>query len=93
MQTIPYPQNLWSFALKTLAGQAPINAPIATAPAPSVSTTEKLRISVQDLECISDALLHYMKIVRQQGNTEALERLKSLDKKIFDHLTSYTPSL
>ncbi|WP_027000458.1 hypothetical protein [Eisenibacter elegans] len=54
---------------------------------------QKLRITLADLEHISDALLHYSKHLRSQKTTQRqqqrLARVQRLDKKIYDLLDYY----
>lgn len=85
----------WNGLWNLLTEEAPQAEP--SPPSPTIQTqkephkeSHKLKISVKDLECISDALLHYTKHLAGRGEYDKMRQAKDLDKRIFTTLETMT---
>ncbi|WP_161627714.1 hypothetical protein [Eisenibacter elegans] len=95
--------QVWSAPLKTAYGlltKLAIPSPVPESsmhalpsePAPMPESPAKLRISMDELSYISDALLVYSQYLRQHAQHQRLPHVQKLDKKIFDYLSYYEES-
>ena len=75
--------GLWNFLTEEVPQPEP-------PPPPTNAESFKLKISVKDLECVSDALLHYTKHLANKGEYEKMQHVKVLDKRIFTTLEAMT---
>lgn len=83
--------GLWNLLTEEVP-QPETTPPSVTTESQKESHTEpyRLKISVKDLECVSDALLHYTKHLAGKGEYDRMQQVKELDKHIFTALEAMT---